>query len=259
MIKFCTYGGLSKHILDSADEIKILHPTYEVLLNEYCIKYPNKTFILVWDNEPEEVTIPELKQLQKLYPETRFIIALEHIYWISTLRENNIQWFYNYPLTTFYDLNGVVGAGACMALVGPPLIFQMDTLHEYNIDIRIRPNIAYYGSEMTHKDGVTGGWIRPEDLSLYDPCTIEFYGDTQAKQETLYRIYKYDKEWGGDLNVLIMNLNINVDNRALPEDFGKNRLNCRQRCEENDSCHYCDMSIKFAQAIERKVNEIQKR
>ena len=259
MIKFCTYGGLLKEYLDKADEIKILHPKYDVLLNDYCVNYPNKTFILCWTNNPEEVTLPEIKQLQSIYPGVRFVIALDNLSWYPKLNEMNIQWFYNYPIIDFYTLNGLIGAGAAMAIVGPPLIFNMDRLHKLPIEIRIRPNVAYYDGEVPHMDGIHGGWIRPEDIDLYDPCTIEFYGNTQSQQEVLFKIYQSDKEWAGSLNMLISGFGVSLDNRALPDEFGEKRLNCKQRCEEDNSCHYCQSAIRFAQTIERKANEIQEK
>ena len=94
---------------------------------------------------------------------------------------------------------------------------------------------------MKRRSGVCGTYVRPEDVDAYGEYVDHMEFDTQdlKKEETLLRIYKQDKNFPGNLNFLLDYLNDNVDNRIIPEDFGKFRMSCKQVCQINNSCHYC--------------------
>ena len=98
---------------------------------------------------------------------------------------------------------------------------------KYNIPIRLCANLAY-DAYIPRENGICGSWIRPEDIEVYSKWvdTIEFITDDLGKEATLLHVYKENKFWPGNLNLLITNLNYNIDNRGIPEEFGEIRTNC---------------------------------
>ena len=78
-------------------------------------------------------------------------------------------------------------------------------------------------------DGIQGQFVRPEDVVLYEKYVkcFEFEEVNNQQEETLLHVYKENQNWPGKLNLLIQKLNFNVDNRAIPEEWGPARIKCR--------------------------------
>ena len=99
-----------------------------------------------------------------------------------------------------------------------------------------------------------GQFIRPEDIDTYAKYidAVEFKIDDLTKESTLLKIYKEDKFWPGNLNLLLDNLYYHVDNRGIPEEFGEVRMNCRQRCQAGRRCHFCQTAFEFSTALRKE-------
>ena len=100
---------------------------------------------------------------------------------------------------------------------------------------------------------LSGTWIRPEDAeSAYGKyiSAFEFNLTDLSEEATLLKVYK-SGEWPGNLNILLKNFNINVENRALPEEIGEVRANCGRRCMESTNCHFCEMAVLFANSVRK--------
>lgn len=145
-----------------------------------------------------------------------------------------------------------------------PLTFDLKRAKEKvgNIILRTVPNYAY-DSYIQRDNGLKGFYIRPEDIEYYnqwiDVCEFRLLGqDYLTKEEALLHIYKDNKMWPGNLNLLITNFHLDVDNRGLPDAFAKIRANCRQRCESGGNCHFCETSILFSAKLQEKVNKDKK-
>jgi hypothetical protein len=72
------------------------------------------------------------------------------------------------------------------------------------------------------------------------------------QEETLLHIYKENKMWPGNLNLLIHNLYFDVDNRAIPKDFADARMGCGQRCWSSSGCRLCVSALKFADQLRKE-------
>ena len=142
--------------------------------------------------------------------------------------------------------------GACYALITAPIFFEQDKLAKFSIPLRYRANVAYSGHLTTKRVNANAAFIRPDDVEFYDNDTavIEFGASNSEQEEVLYRLYKYDKTWPGDLNMVITTLNVEPApmNRMIGPDFTKHRLNCGQRCVEGDTlqCHLCFNQMTLA-------------
>ena len=207
----------------------------------------NHNGIIEWDN---------IKRY-KIICKNNFIIALNSLTDLHYCQQENIRFYWNFPVNTFYDLQALSELGAEYALIDAPLTHQMDKLASINIKIRIVPNIAFYAF-IPRKEGVCGSWIRPEDLELYEPYieTIEFEDCDLKKEQALFRIYMEQKHWPGDLKMLISNLNYAGVNRMIPREFTEKRMFCGQKCQYNSKCSLC---YRYLNLTDSKILEKYKK
>ena len=88
--------------------------------------------------------------------------------------------------------------------------------------------------------------MRPEDICQYEDVfdaivVAPAYLSTFAK-----------KDYNGPLNLLFPSLNINIENKLLPNDFAEHRLNCEQKCQEPiPICHYCKRILSIASSMQK--------
>ena len=135
--------------------------------------------------------------------------------------------------------------GVCAARITGVLAHQLDYLKELPIEIRSFVNES--GTFLEY-DPVIGGWFRPEDIDNLDAIDVcEFVFQTQREEQALYRIYAEQKEWAGELNLLVKEIKDDqILNRMIPPEFQKRRSNCGMRCQSGSHCHYCKAVTDFA-------------
>lgn len=244
-MKCCLNSHQTPEYLKKADEIRILYKDRHKLV-DYIFDYPDKIFILDMKKSQEIINWDDIKRYN-LIAKSNFIIALNDLKDVELCKKLQIKFYWNFPVSTFYDLQALKDLGAEYALIDAPLSHQMNKINNVNIKIRIVPNIAYYAF-IPRKDGVCGSWIRPEDLDLYESYidTIEFEDCDLKKEQALYRIYMEQKHWSGDLGMIITNLNYLGINRMIPKDLAEKRMNCGQKCQHNNSCNLCYRYLNLA-------------
>lgn len=180
-------------------------------------------------------------------------LALHDLKLVARCRENSLNWYWAYPIQSFYDLAGIRNLSPSFYLLDAPLYFDLKRVKSLigDVPIRLIANCAH-SVDIPRGDGVCGTYIRPEDVHIYEPYvdTLEFktYGpwdERLRKERTLLEIYSKES-WAGNLNLILTNFNINVDNRAFPPEFGEARLQCRQACTSNitTGCQLCYNVIK---------------
>ena len=138
-----------------------------------------------------------------------------------------IKFFYAIPVNTFNELKALVDYGCCDVKIDAPLTHMIEKLENYDITVRMTPNIAYY-AYIPREDGVCGSWVRPEDTELYEQYVdvFEFEDCDIKKEQALYRIYAEQKNYPGNLNTLISNLNYEAINRLIHPEFSEKRAFC---------------------------------
>ncbi len=167
---------------------------------------------------------------------------------VNECQKHNLNFFWGKPVNNFYQLNALKNLGVSQIYIDAPLFFQMDELKKVGIPLRLTPNICYRPKTIPHRDGLHGTWVRPEKLDLYEPYVdvVEFYFETPQQELALFRIYKEDKKWPGDMNLLYYGFNLHMDNEIVYEGLDEMRLNCGQKCETpRCSCHMCDKVLRF--------------
>ena len=215
------------------------------------IDYPNVTIILEVNNEQmqDEKTTEIIKQYAQDNPENFCccIYDLQHAKWF---KNKGIKFYYGYPVDSFYDVQGLINLGVEYIKISAPLTFETQTLKSKGVKFRMIPNVAH-ATYIPRENGIKGQWVRPEDVQYYEDAIyiFEFEAVNLDQEKTLYHIYAETGIWNGNLNLLITNLNVNVDNRAFPDELGELRSNCGQKCMKTGTCHFCDTAFLFEKTL----------
>lgn len=247
-MKFSLSSRQQPEYLQKCDEIRVLWNDRKVIF-DLVEKYPDKTinlcrfYIHANDNEIDWKEMNNYKALCK----ENFVLGLSYIDELEEAKNYGIKCYYLEPVTTFRDLRALKNLGVEWALIDAPLFFQMDKVKACGVPLRATANMAMR-KLLPHEDGVPGPWIRPEDLHMYNDYidTIEFGRVNLDQERALYRIYAEQRNWPGDLGLIIQDLNHTGVNRMIHSSVTERRLNCGQRCQETDQCHLCWRALDLA-------------
>lgn len=254
-MKWCLSSRQTNEYLSKADEIKVQYRDHKSIF-DLREKYKNATIILNMPFDKETVVNWNEISTYNVYTEHNFILCLTNIADIEKCKEHNIKFYLGFPVSSYYELNQLKKLGVCYVRLSGSLAFSLDRVVKIGIPIRAVPNIA---NEIAWpgEDGVCGSWIRPEDMESYSRyiAAVEFEDCDQKKEQALYRIYAEQKNWPGKINMLISNLHTTAINRLIIPDFGLTRQSCRQKCQEDSNCRYCQHCLEMAN--EEYVRELQ--
>ena len=247
---FCVSGRQPLSVISLADEIKFSYQDRDKIFDliDMC---PDKIIIL---ESGDETNWNTLQMYSEKFDE--FYIALRDLRQYNNYNEAGIKWYWPYPITSFYELEKIINLKPSYLMIGPPLTFDLDRVNSlaHDIPLRMVVNVAHpaYIPD-SGCSGLHGPWVRPEDIEKYSNKIRCFEFDECAslsEEESYLRTYLKGM-WPGNLNLLIKRLNFNVDNRALPEELGENRMNCGQRCCSGSGCHLCDSAFQFADKLRK--------
>ena len=267
-MRFCVSGRQPYSVLKRADEIRVAYADRDRIL-DFVEKIPNKTIIL--DVPGDEADWNTWAMYNDKFDE--FYIAIHKLSRAGEFNYHNIKWYWPYPITSFYELDMIVSLHPSYLMIGQPLTFDLQKViskvyddgcdeNEEYIPLRMTVNIAH--PEYLPDNGISGicgQWVRPEDADAYGEYVrcFEFANVDLKREEVLLHTYKENKNWPGNLNLLIQRLNYNVDNRAISEDLCNKRMNCGQKCWSGSACRLCVTELMFAEALRHeKVRRSQK-
>lgn len=242
-----------------ADEILVESRDYRQV-SDLFIEHPDKMIILDIDNEMIE-NEDKMKAVEQYgQASENFCCAIYNLRYVNWFKDNNIKFYYGYPISSYYDVCGLIDLGVEYIKVMAPLTFDMNALERYSNKVKFRmiPNVAY-DAYIPRQNGIHGQWVRPEDVKYYENgiYIFEFEDKNLDKERTLYDIYAINGKWEGNLYFLITNFNHHADNRIIPDDIGQVRARCRQRCMQSGTCHYCDMAFKFERTLRENKDWIK--
>ena len=195
----------------------------------------------------------EWKKIQELNSICNLTLALEDLHMIPLCK--GIKYYWAYPITSFYELNGIINMGVSQVLISGPLYFDLIPVAKKGIPVRIGANVCF-DNYIPRAEGICGTYVRPDDIDEYDKyvTTIEFVTDKLEKEATLLEIYQ-KKEWKGNLNLILTNLKFDVDNRGFPKEFANARVQCRQNCQRGGACHFCYTSMNFSRTLDKNKDK----
>lgn len=254
-MKICLSSRQTPEYLQKADEIKIQYRDRNQIY-DLIDDYSEKNLILECNSS--ELDWKEIKKFDTLskIKNNHLILRLSYIKDIKNAIDNNISSYWGYPITTYYELEGIMdayGALSCPSYIyiGAPLTHDLDMVTKVAyagcVPIRLLANVAHTDG-LPHMNGVLGSWVRPEDLDFLETQNvdaIEFEDCDQKKEQALYRIYSA-KQWPGDLGLIITNLNYTGSNRMIPSETAQKRYGCRQACLTTSNCRLCYRMLDLA-------------
>ena len=248
-MKFCLSNKVASRYLEQATEIKLQYKDRNQI-KKLSEKYPNASFLLA--SMPDSLSFNQWEELQtfNLLARNKLCIIISNKYFIDDCKKYNIKFMFGYAIGNWFELNSIIELGAYYVRLAPPLTHDLEKVWGRvagQIKIRAIPNIAY-DKFFPRNDGVTGSWIRPEDIGMYSKYydIFEFEDcDNVEKEQTLFEIYTRG-EWAGDLKMLITNLDYPGVNRMIPPELSQRRITCGQRCESNRTCHLCYRLLDLA-------------
>lgn len=243
-MRYCVSGRQPYSVMNKADEIKFSYADQDKIF-DLIERYPNKSIIL--DLPVDEYNWDKWRMYSEKFAE--FHVAIHNLKQVPDFTKNGIKWYWPYPITSYYELKIISEKCPSYLLIGPPLSFDLEEIKTLTtIPLRMVVNVASPKYLQTGAaENITGQWVRPEDVEFYEEKVqcFEFDEVNLTEEETLLHIYKDNKKWPGNLNLLIKRLNYNVDNKILPEDIGKARVKCGQRCQKGDKCKLCYTAFIF--------------
>ena len=253
-MKYCVSARQPKDVLKKADEIKFDYKDRKGLYNfieDEDLK--NKKYIMIIPKEDEGI---DWKELEMFAAKVDLTLALANLRMAKACHTHKLKFYWAYPITSFYELRGCVYLGVCELLLGAPLYFDLAEVKKQGLPIRLVANLCFDGY-IPRPNGVCGTYVRPEDVPAYEKYveTLEFETNDIKKEAVLIKVYQEDKKWPGNLNLILTNFGENVDNRAIPEQFGEARTQCRQNCQRGGSCKLCFNAIQLSQALDRAKAE----
>ena len=217
------------------------------IIYDLCEKYPTARINLVkLYTHTDEIDWNEINTFMTL-SRNNMIIGLSAFEDLDAARQKGLPHYCPVPVRTYAELEDYKRAGVCRVYLAAPLFFEMDKVREFGIPMACVANRANSDALFSRPNGVTGTWIRPEDVELYENYVevLEFFGDRKQEQ-ALYRIYAERKEWPGDLNYVVQDLEYPCTNRMIPPTLAEKRLNCGQRCKAGGACKLCYRMMDLA-------------
>jgi hypothetical protein len=247
-MKYSLHSRVETEYLQKADEIRVDTRDYRSV-PDLIDKYPDKDIVLELFHKTD-IDWNELRRWGIL-SRGHLILCLDRPEDFPKATEIGVKYYLGYPVESFYEMRALVDNGVCCVNLGMPLIFDVNELVDFKkfhpVEFRYCPTVAYYDG-LHREDGVCGGWIRPEDLEMYEPVLdrIEFNHIKTDKEQALYRIYAEQKEWPGDLGMIIENFNHIGVNRMIMREVTLSRMNCKHRCQTKGTCNICPRAVSLA-------------
>jgi len=184
------------------------------------------------------------------------VVCLEDAVLAHAALEHELKWYWALPCTSWFELYGLINNKASEVFINGPLFFDLPKLStickEHNIQIRAVPNKAY-DYYIPRDNGICGTYIRPEDVVIYEKYidTLEFVSANLTQEANLFDIYKVKGFWNGNLRLLIINLNKDVNNRGFDNRFAERRLSCKQQCLKTN-CKFCNLFFDFIRLTDER-------
>ena len=232
-MNFCLSSRQTPEYLKQADQIKVASRDYKQIY-DLLEQYPETTIILNYIDQPID-TIKGLAVLSK----NKLILSLFQIEDIKIARELNLKYYFSFPATTLEQVRAAKNLEVSYIILDNQVMHQLHDVKRIGIPVRAIPNISFLDT-IPREDGVTGNWIRPEDLDAYSIYidTIEFGSQPERREQTLFRIYSKDKEWPGDLGRIVQDLNYIGNNGMINSEHSLRRMNCGMICAAGH-CSLC--------------------
>ena len=245
-MKFCLSSRQTDEYLKQADEIRVQYRDYRQVYDLFD-KFPNATIILNCQEFTDEKFVKALKEFVLLAPD-RLILSLFSYEDLDTAKEFQVPYYIIHPIQTLDQLRAVRDLKVCYALLDNQIMHQLHEAKIVGVPLRAIPNISHLDG-IPRENGINGNWIRPEDLDAYSVYidALEFGSQPERREQALFRIYKKEHEFFGDLGKIVQDLNELGMNGYLNSEWTQRRMNCGMTCTTLKLCTFCYDIFKIIQ------------
>lgn len=195
------------------------------------------------DIEDINEVLPYLNKLKQIHPNILVRLISSQKKDIELLKDNNIDFAFQLFVKDYDTFYSMIQLGAKDITVVEYLGFCLGNLQEirkeYGISIRVIPDIAQSAAGTGRIiPPITKFWIRPEDTELYEPYVDVFQIlRNDDRQSVIFEIYKR-QQWLGNIQDIIMDLDLELQNDNINPRFGLMRLDCNKKCMYG-KCNLC--------------------
>lgn len=261
-MKFCVDYVKDFPYLKEVDELNISFNKRDLSLLDFLLLHKDKRInIEIRDIQEfiDDDSISLFKAYLEKYPDLNFYLKLpvsadfERFY--SIVKDSNLKFYYDKYINSWDALYSFVNMGVSDVYITEELGFELDKVssfcHSKGVKVRAFPNVCQNG--WIGVPDIKGFFIRPEDVSLYEPYidTLEFY-KSKKSLGTLYRVYAKEKKWFGQLKELILSFNEDFDSRCILPIFSEKRISCGKKCLKGESCNICSNIKALSEVLERE-------
>lgn len=242
---------------DQVDEVVFDYKGSESIVDfipKILKRQEQKAIINLCEIENIKEIIPYLNKLKQVH--VNIMVQIDYIKQrdiIELLKDNKIDFMFKNFAKDYDTFYSMVQLGAEDITVVEYLGFCLDNLQEmrnkYGISIRVIPDIAQSAAGTGRIiPPITKFWIRPEDTELYEPYVDVFQIlRNDDRQSVIFEIYKR-QQWLGNIQDIIMDLDVDIQNDNINPRFGLMRLDCNKKCMYG-KCNLCmeiqDLALRF--------------
>lgn len=214
--------------------------------------YKDKAIVIEFDYL-DESDIPFLKKIYNQNSNCTISIPFDYNYkyLCPMLKDNNIRFMFRDIANCWCDFRLFLKEKPSQILIGNELCFNLPTVHKIAAEndclIRVIPNFVPRNTAISSFQEF---FLAPEDLEILKDTIdvveiIRYSEDPQGHlintSLPLIHIYKTDKQWMGNLNEIITNLDESIPNQGIIRPkFIKRRSICKQKCLY-DKCNFCNI------------------
>ena len=117
---------------------------------------PNKTYII--DVPREESINLDFKVMKSFNEKVHTILCIHDLRITELCAAAGLEWYWAYPITSFYELQGILALGPAYLYITAPLTMDLNSIKKLtNIPLRMTPNVAY-DSYIPRGNGICGQW-----------------------------------------------------------------------------------------------------
>lgn len=225
----------------------------KIQILNFAKKYKDKAIIIEFDFL-DESDIPFLKKIYNQNSNCTISIPFNSYYnkyLCPVLKNNNIHFMFSDIVTCWRDFRIFLKEKPSQILIGNELCFNLPTIHKIAAEndclIRVIPNFVPRNAAISPFQEF---FLAPEDLDILQDTidvveiiryTEDSKGNLINTSLPLIHIYKIDKQWMGNLNEIITNLDESIPNQGIIRpNFAERRSTCKQKCLYN-KCNFCNI------------------
>lgn len=240
------------------DEFNIIYSdtsTTEKLLN-FCELFPDRRINVTFQDV--EINYSALRVAKKVNQNVAVVLPIEKMSEVDELTENDIQFFFSTPCSSFSLLDAMVGVGVSDIYIYDELCYWMKDVRRVcdltNIQIRMVVNTIPSNSPFK------GILAREPIYSPRDFFVLEKYIDVfefdcgrpyeWGKFDVYYRAWLQEHDWWGDLAEINIDLDFDYPIKSQIPNIAERKVNCHRVCSKGTACHSCDDMVDIAKSLD---------